>query len=239
MITKVQCCPNCSSINIVKNGHTIYGAQRCLCHDCGKTRVIEKKEKIDNTEFIQRSFLERLSLRGICRVFKLSFSTLYLLLNLETKSLANFSQSVRPAEPDDILELDELCSFVGAKAQKRWVWVALNRTNRQVVAYVIGDRSNQTMKRLIRKIPIEYLACQSYSDLWKSYRILKSKGNHKMVTKESGQTNHIERWNCTLRQRVSRYVRKSLAFSKTDKFHHLMTKFFIFNYNLNVHQHIE
>jgi len=72
MITKVQCCPNCSSINIVKNGHTIYGAQRCLCHDCGKTRVIEKKEKIDNTEFIQRSFLERLSLRGICRVFKLS-----------------------------------------------------------------------------------------------------------------------------------------------------------------------
>ena len=232
MIVKVQSCPNCGSKNIVKNGKTVYGAQRCLCHDCDKTRVIERKVKVDNTELIQRSFLERLSLRGICRVFQISFSTLYLLLHIETQSLANFRKSVAPAKAGDILELDELCSFVGSKSNKRWVWVALNRRNRQVVAYVIGDRSNRTFKRLVRKIPIEYLACQSYSDLWKSYRILQSKGNHQLVPKGAGQTNHIERWNCTLRQRVSRYVRKSLAFSKIDKFHHLMTKLFIFKYNL-------
>lgn len=239
MIVKIQSCPNCSSTNIVKNGHTVYGAQRCLCHDCGKTRVIDRKLKANTTNLIRRSFLERLSLRGISRVFRISFSTIYLLLNMETQSLANFRESVVPAKSGDILELDELCSFVGAKANKRWVWVALNRTNRQVVAYVIGDRSSKTFKRLIRKIPCDYLKCQSYSDLWKSYRILLTKGNHKLVTKSSGQTNHIERWNCTLRQRVSRYVRKSLAFSKTDKFHHLMTKLFIFNYNLNCHQHFE
>ena len=218
MIVKLQCCPNCGSKNIVKNGRTIYGAQRSLCHDCGKTRVIERKNKLDQTKSIQRSFLERLSLRGICRVFKLSLSTVYFLLRLETQSLPDFRESVIPSNPGDILEFDELCGFVGRKADKRWLWVALNRTNRQVVAYVIGDRSSKTFKRLIRKIPDDYLRCQSYSDLWKSYRILQSKGNHKLVTKNSGQTNHIERWNCTLRQRVSRYVRKSLAFSKTDMF---------------------
>ena len=234
MIVKLHCCPNCGSKNIVKNGRTVYGAQRCLCHDCGKTRVIERKVKQDNTEFIQRSFLERLSLRGICRVFKLSLSTLYFMLQLETQSLPNFRESIAPVQLGDILEFDELCGFVGKKANKRWLWVALNRTNRQVVGYVIGDRSSQTFKRLIRKIPNEYLACQSYSDLWKSYRILQAKGNHKLVTKDTGQTNHIERWNCTLRQRVSRYVRKSLAFSKIDKFHHLMTKLFIFDYNRNI-----
>lgn len=231
MVTKIQCCPNCGSTSIVKNGHTVYGAQRCLCHDCGKTRVIERKSKPDKTPFIKRAFLERLSLRGILRVFHISFDTLYDLLHLETQTLAGFKTSVRPAEQTDVIELDELCGFVNCKAQKRWLWVALNRTNRQIIAYVIGDRSNETMKRLIRKIPLDYLKCQTYSDLWKPYRLLLAKGNHKMVNKQSGQTAHIERWNCTLRQRISRYVRKSLAFSKLDKFHHLMTKLFIFNYN--------
>ncbi len=32
--------------------------------------------------------------------------------------------------------------------------------------------------------------------------------------KESGKTNYIERFNCTMRQRVSRLVRKTLSFSK-------------------------
>ena len=66
---------------------------------------------------------------------------------------------------------------------------ALSRNTRQIVAYVIGDRSELTFKRLIRKIPLEYLKCQSYNDYWKSYAILKAKGNHQQVGKESGQTN--------------------------------------------------
>ena len=36
----VHWCSACQSTNIVKNGHTSYGAQRCLCHDCHKTRVL-------------------------------------------------------------------------------------------------------------------------------------------------------------------------------------------------------
>lgn len=54
-----------------------------------------------------------------------------------------------------------------------------------------GDRSELTFKILIRKIPIEYLKCQSFSDYWKFYAILKSKGNHKQVGKESGQANRV------------------------------------------------
>lgn len=37
---------------------------------------------------------------------------------------------------------------------------------------------------------------------------------HRAVGKESGETNHIERYNNTLRQRCSRLVRKTLSFSK-------------------------
>ena len=50
-------------------------------------------------------------------------------------------------------ELDEAWSFVGKKANKRWVWIALARHSRQVVAYAIGDRSEQTCRRLWERIP--------------------------------------------------------------------------------------
>ena len=78
----------------------------------------------------------------------------------------------------DIIEFDELCSFCQNKKNKQWIWAALSRNIRQIIAYVIGDRSETTFCRLIRKIPIEYLKCQSCSDYWKSYAILKAKGDH-------------------------------------------------------------
>jgi len=37
---------------------------------------------------------------------------------------------------------------------------------------------------------------------------------HRAITKKARQTNHIERFNNTLRQRVSRLVRDTLSFSK-------------------------
>jgi insertion element IS1 protein InsB len=37
---------------------------------------------------------------------------------------------------------------------------------------------------------------------------------HKSITKYARKTNHIERFNNTLRQRVSRLMRSTLAFSK-------------------------
>lgn len=53
---------------------------------------------------------------------------------------------------DPVLELDELWSFVLKKARKRWVWIALCRQTRQIVAFVIGDRSEKTCLRLWKAI---------------------------------------------------------------------------------------
>jgi insertion element IS1 protein InsB len=47
-----------------------------------------------------------------------------------------------------VLELDELWSFVFKRVNKRWVWIALCRATRQVVAFVIGDRSAKTCRKL-------------------------------------------------------------------------------------------
>ena len=146
----------------------------------------------------------------------------------------NLSESVVEAKAQDVLELDELWSFVGNKKKKRWVWIALCRNTRQIVSFVIGDRSAKTCARLYNKIPQQYKNCHSFSDYWEAYASVFTSSKHKMVGKHSGQTNHVERFNNTLRQRLGRFVRKSLSFSKKDSFHHLVTKLFIFDYNLSL-----
>ena len=179
-------------------------------------------------------YQERSSMRGIQRALGLSRQTFSRWLVEQIVSLPPFRQSVLAAEAEDVLELDELWAFVGHKAQKRWLWVALNRRTRQIVAFVIGDRSAQSCRKLWQRIPDEYRQSRSYSDFWHAYELLLSTGKHQLVGKQTGQTAHVERWNCTIRQRLARYVRKTLSFSKSDKFHHLVTKWFIFNYNLSL-----
>jgi len=48
----------------------------------------------------------------------------------------------------------------------------------------------------------------------------------------SGKTSYIERFNCTIRQRCARLVRKTLSFSKKITNHIGVIKMFICDYNL-------
>ena len=120
-----------------------------------------------------------------------------------------------------ILELDELWSFVLKKANKRWIWIALCRQTRQVVAFAIGDRSQATCRKLWAKIPPAFRVGHCFTDFWKAYQLVIPPAQHTAVGKESGETAHVERWNNTLRQRLARFVRKTLSFSKSDVMHEI------------------
>jgi insertion element IS1 protein InsB len=116
----------------------------------------------------------------------------------------------------------------------RWVWIALCRRTRQVVSYFIGDRSEASCFRLWRWIPPAYRHCATVSDFWESYQTVfgQCAASHQAVGKETGETAHVERWNNTLRQRLARFVRKTLSFSKSDEFHEIVLRRFIHQYNL-------
>jgi len=143
-------------------------------------------------------------------------------------------QTLSPAHPDDRLEVDEVWSFVRKRAWKRWLWTVLCRRTRQVIAFVIGDHSERSCRRLWRRIPLEYRGCRSFSDFWKTYASVFPANTHECVGKETGETAHMERWNNTLRQRLARYVRKTLSFSKNDRWHYRVTTWFIITYNLGL-----
>jgi len=138
----------------------------------------------------------------------------------------------KTARADDVLELDELWSFVSSKDNQRWVWIALCRRTRQVVAFFVGDRSEASCRQLWERLPKAYRRCRTFSDFWDAYQKVFATGKHQSVGKDSGETNHVERWNNTLRQRLARFVRKTLSFSKNDFYHELVWRLFIIRYNI-------
>ena len=140
---------------------------------------------------------------------------------------------LEPPPAEKVLELDELWSFVYRKSEKVWVWLALCRDTRQVVAFVMGDRSRATCERLWQAIPESYKKkATCYSDFWEAYREVIPEEHHEAAGKEQGETSHVERWINTLRQRLSRFVRKALSFSKSHQMHRCCLKLFICRYNL-------
>lgn len=138
---------------------------------------------------------------------------------------------VLPPDQEPILELDELWSFVRKKAHKRWIWIALCRQTRQVVAVVIGDRSEATCRKLWEEIPTAFRHAHCFSDFWETYQSVIPPEQHTACGKESGETAHVERWNNTLRQRLARFVRKTLSFSKSDVMHEICLFLFLHRYN--------
>ena len=55
--------------------------------------------------------------------------------------------------------------------------------------------------------------------------------HHRPSGKEGGQTNHIERFNLTLRRRLARLARQTLAFSKSDTMHAFFVRWFLTEHN--------
>lgn len=228
-------CPKCGSLNVVKNGHDYKGSQKYHCKTCDSYGTLDPWHGYRPAQRaqVQRGVLERLSLRGIERMVGVSRRTVGRWLVSWIEQLPALTTSLLPAHPDDVLELDELWSFVGSKDQERWVWLALCRRTRQVVAYWIGDRSETGALQLWRRIPGDYVRCASFSDRWQPYRFIFDYQRHRMVGKDAGETCHVERWFNTLRQRLARFTRKTLAFSKRDAVHDGLLRLFIYHYNLS------
>jgi insertion element IS1 protein InsB len=125
-------------------------------------------------------------------------------------------------------------SFVLRKTNQSWVWLAICRKTRQVVAYVTGDRSEKTCRKLWNAIPETYQSGTCYTDFWKAYALVIPDDQHEAVGKETGETAHIERFNNTIRQRLARFVRKTLSFSKSQLMHDICLRLFLWRYNMDI-----
>jgi len=209
---------------------------------CGRAFVLSPDNHVITEEqrtLIERLLLERISLRGICRAVGVGLRWL-LQFMVERFQAAPEHLYVRPTAGTQVVilhrleaEVDELWSFVGKKANRQWIWIALDATTRQVIAFHVGDRSGQSAEALWEKIPTVYQErALFYTDQYEVYKGVIPSAQHRAISKLARRTNHVERFNCTLRQRVSRLVRATLSFSKNLANHIGAIKYFICDYNL-------
>jgi IS1 family transposase len=102
------------------------------------------------------------------------------------------------------------------------------------VAYVVGDGSAAACQKLRGHIPAAYRSAHCYTDFREAYRSVAPAGRHTAAGKETGSTAHVERWDNTLRQRLGRFVRKSLSFSRSEAMHELCLRLFLHDHNRSV-----
>ena len=238
MTQQMPSCPTCHSESVVKNGQTRHCKQNYKCRDCGRQFVEDPQwrrvsERIHPMlTIIERLLLEKIPLAGIARALEVSERWLQSYVNQKYQDILQ-EVNIQPKPKRRLtLQMDELWSFVDNKGNKQWVWLALDIETREIVGCFIGDRSSVSAEKLWQSLPPVYRQCAvCYTDFWSAYQLVLPSKRHLAVGKETGKTNYIERFNCTLRQRVSRLVRKTLSFSKKLENHIGAIWNFIHHYN--------
>jgi IS1 family transposase len=212
------------------------------CKDCDRQFVDCYAQSLlsdDTRDLIERLLLERLSLRGICRAVGVGLTWLLGFIVTCFEALPDH-RNVQPISCDyDVMmqrlevEADEMASVVQKKANTQWMWLAMGVKTHQIIAFHVGDGSRKSAKQLWAKIPLAYRQQATFStDQYVVYAGVIPAVQHRAITKKARKTNHIERFNNTLRQRVSRLVRSALSFSKTLANHSGAMTMFICHYNL-------
>jgi insertion element IS1 protein InsB len=123
-------------------------------------------------------------------------------------------------------EVDEMWSYVGKKAEPRWLWHAIDHASGTVLAYIFGRRQDTVFLQL-KKLLEPFGITRFYTDGWGAYERHIVPEQH-VVGKQHMQT--IESKHITLRTRIKRLVRRTICFSKTTTMHDLVIGLFINRY---------
>ena len=180
-------------------------------------------------------------IRDIARVLKTSPTTVIEEIKKETELSAVNTVLLRQLNSQEgVVELrqhiefiegaecDELWSFVGSKAQQRWLWYAIDHATGKILAYVLGSRKDEAFIKL-KALLEPFGITRFYTDDWGAYERHLEPENHS-IGKEN--TQKIERKNLTLRTRIKRLVRKTICFSKKTLMHDIIIGLFINRYEL-------
>jgi IS1 family transposase len=188
---------------------------------------------------VERLLCEKISFHGLCRAIGVSIRRL---MDFMVARFAAVPEHLHiqpvPVSRDVLIgglegEADEVWSFVQKKTNPPWVWIAMDNHTRQIIAFHVGDRSRDSAMQLGRNSPEAYRERATfYTDQYAAYLGVIPAAQHRAITNHARKTNHIERFNNTLRQRVLRLVRSTLAFSKKAENHIGALRYFICYYHL-------
>ncbi len=116
-----------------------------------------------------------------------------------------------PAIRGDTLEIDELVVRYRRRRRYLYLWIAVSRLSRQVLSFVLGDRSEDSLRRLWINLPAEYRRKLVYTDEYGVYATFFRPWQHRPSEKGSGRTSVAEGLNNKWRNRLSGLVRRTVC----------------------------
>ncbi|MCS3695690.1 IS1 family transposase/ribosomal protein S14 [Salinibacter ruber] len=224
-----------------KNGHSASGSQQQDCKDCGAHKVLGSgatRLLRGGKRKILRAYRERGSKRAISRTFGIGRCCIDSLARKKRREMGSVADGLRPAEENDVLELDEredMCPEAFKQTMAQGLGSA--RRTRQVVANAHGDRSAKTCARLWSRIQQS-----DSSGTTDEAKASATSGNPiAQFLRATPVTGRLEspvaswpahkRFFGRLRQKLARYVRRTRAASESERTGHLTTKLFVEWYN--------
>lgn len=201
-------CPKCSSANKIKAGF-VRSKQRYACKACESRYLYLPNQKMVRSAKQQQAvelYLEGLGIRSISRIIRLSHVTVMCWLKNKAKNL----KPVLPLQANHI-EIDELYFYLKTKKKKHWLWLAICRESKRILAFQIGGRGKVTLQKLMYKI--EPIQCERfYTDEHGPFKAVLSKEKHRC---RAGVTNTIEGINSAIRHYLARFRRRGKCYTKS------------------------
>jgi IS1 family transposase/transposase-like protein len=227
---KAIACPRCRSLAIKKNGRSKQGKQRYRCNYCFRQFITDYTYQGCRPEvrrMIVPMTINGSGIRDITRVLGVSINTVLKTIREQASRVAD---PVLPSRVTD-LEMDEMWSFVGKKADQRWLWYGFDPSRKRIICWQTGRRTDATCQKLLGKLE----GCQVLrycTDEWESYKKFLPVERH-WIGKEA--TQDIERNNLNVRTHLKRYQRETICFSRSDEMHDAVTKLYIYHLNQGHH----
>ena len=202
-------CPRCHSIRVVKSGHH-HGKQRWLCRRCRYqfTRVDPPAEADDQTKRAAVTLYGHgLSLRCVGRLLATSAHSV---IRWVTEYVETCCFKPVP-EGAVVIEVDEMWHYLGAKANKLWIWTALDRATGRLIDWECGGRDQMTFERLLARL-WRWKVRLVCTDEYVVYEQSLSAGRH-YAGKD--QTVALERTHSRLRHWLARFRRRTCVVSRS------------------------
>ena len=228
MITVTIECPKCGSTNLVKNGKSKSGHQKCHCKDCNAYFQLNYtynacREGVE--EQVWEMSLNGSGTRDIGRVLSISKDTVTSILKKKEPVKVN-PEVLGAAEMNELNELevevclhveaDEQWSYVQKKENQRWLWYIRACFSGRILAYTLGKRTDEVFKELQESVAHLPIKCW-YTDNWGAYHRQLPIWQSHIVDKANMQG--IERQNLNFRTHIKRLQRKTICFSKSEEVH--------------------
>src|SRR5690242_1697354 len=135
-------CPRCHSIRVVKSGHH-HRRQRWLCRRCRYQFTLEALPEQPDSDKVQAAvtlYGHGLSFRCVARLLATSAHSVLRWVSAYIDACCPKPTATQTV----IMQVDEMWHYLGAKANKLWIWTAFDRATGRQVNWECGGRDQET-----------------------------------------------------------------------------------------------